>query len=230
MQPSQNAKYIHALRFRWLTPLYDAVVGLSTRERTFKKALIQQASFQSGQKVLDLGCGTGTLSIWIKQMYPKIEVVGLDGDPEILKLARRKSHQADASIQFDEGFSTRLPYPENHFDRIVSTLFFHHLTLSDKQRTIAEVLRVLKPGGQLHVADWGKASNALMRGLFFFIQILDSFETTRDNIQGRLPQLFEKAGFIEVSCVRTFSTAFGTIALYKASKPDLVRARGRSHA
>jgi SAM-dependent methyltransferase len=88
---SSGEPYIPALRFRWLTAVYDPVVALTTRERTFKHRLLSQAQIEPGMRVLDLGCGTGTLAVWLKQRTPAAEVVGLDADPAVLALARRKA-------------------------------------------------------------------------------------------------------------------------------------------
>lgn len=219
MQRPSDSKYVPALGFDWLTPCYDAVVGATTRERRFKQALITQARFAPGQRVLDLASGTGTLAIWIKLHQPQADVIGVDGDPAILSLASRKAQKANVAVQFDHALSYNLPYGAAHFDRVVSSLFFHHLSWEDKVRTAQELLRVLKPGAELHVADWGRASNTLMRGLFLFVQLLDGFENTRDNVSGKLIALFEQAGFVDVSQRQTFRTVFGTMALYSAIKP-----------
>lgn len=220
MQKPSESKYVPALGFQWLTPYYDVVVGATTRERIFKHALIKQACFQPGQRALDLACGTGTLTIWIKQHQPQAEVMGVDGDPAILSLAARKAQKAGVLVQLDHALSCNLPYPAGHFDRVVSSLFFHHLSWEDKVLTAQEIFRVLKPGAELHVADWGRASNMLMRGLFLFIQLLDGFKNTQDNVSGKLITLFEQAGFIEVTQRQTFSTVYGTMALYSAVKPS----------
>lgn len=220
MQKPSDPKYVPALRFHWLTPSYDAVVGATTRERTFKQALIRQARIERGQSVLDLACGTGTLAIWIKESQPQANVIGVDGDPAILRLASRKAQKASVSVQFSHALSYELPYPEAHFDRVVSSLFFHHLTWENKQRTAKELFRVIKPGGELHVADWGRADNALMRALFLFVQVFDGFKNTQDNVSGKLIGIFEQAGFEHVSQRQTFSTVFGTMALYNAVKPS----------
>jgi ubiquinone/menaquinone biosynthesis C-methylase UbiE len=211
--------YIPALRFAWLTPWYDAIVRHTTRERSFKRALIAQADIRAGQQVLDLAAGTGTLTIAIQQHQPAAQVIGVDGDPAILAIARAKAERAGLAVRFDQGLSYQLAYPAERFDRVVSSLFFHHLTWNDKQRTAAEVFRVLKPGAQLHVADWGRPANRLMSGLFWMIQILDGFKTTRDNRNGRLIELFEQAGFIQVAEQRSFGTMCGTLSLYRALKP-----------
>jgi len=216
---SKNLKYVPALRFRWLTSHYDALLGATRHERFFKQALIRQANLEVGRHVLDLGCGTGTLLIWIKEAYPQIEAVGIDGDPTILSRAACKAKQLDVSVQFDEAMACNLPYPEAYFDRVVSSLLFHHLPWEDKVRTGREIYRVLQPGGELHVADWGKAANKMMRGLFLLVQLLDGFRNTQDNVTGKLIPLFEQTGFIEVSQRQTFNTPFGTMVLYSAVKP-----------
>lgn len=220
MKRTSSDRYVPALGFHWLTRYYDAVVSVTTRERTFKQALIGQADFKPGQRVLDLACGTGTLAIWIKEHQPQADVTGVDGDPAILSLASRKALKAGVSVKFDRALSDSLPYPGAHFDRVVSSLFFHHLSWENKERTVRELFRVLKPGGEIHVADWGRATNALMRGLFIFIQLLDGFKNTQDNVSGKLIILFDQAGFVEVTQRRTFSTVYGTMALYSAVKPS----------
>ena len=218
-QRKSKSKYVPALGFDRLTPFYDAVVGITLRERTFKEALIRQAHLEPLQRVLDLASGTGTLAIWIKQAEPAAVVTGVDGDPVVISLAKEKASAANVLVQFDCAMSDALPYPAAHFDRVVSSLFFHHLSWHNKVRTAHELFRILKPGAELHVADWGLATNLLMRGLFFFIQLLDGFENTQDNVSGKLITLFEQAGFADVSQRQTFHTVFGTMSLYCGRKP-----------
>lgn len=213
------SEYVPALGYHWLTRYYDVVVGTTTRERTFKQALIRQANFGPGHRVLDLACGTGTLAIWIKQHAPLVEVTAVDGDEAILSIASRKARDAKVDIQFDRALSSHLPYPDAQFDRVVSSLFFHHLSWEDKQQTAFELFRVLKPGAELHIADWGVPSNTLMRGLFFLVQGLDGFNNTQDNVSGKLIELFEQAGFVDFAQRRAFSTVFGTMALYSGVRP-----------
>ena len=140
----------------------------------------------------------------------------MDGDLKILSIAQRKAQVGGMDIQFDHGMSFDLPYPDASFDRVLSSLFFHHLIRHNKERTLREILRVLKPKGELHIADWGKAANPIMRVLFYSIQLLDGFETTEDNVQGLLPELIENSGFSGVSRRREIATIFGTLALYSA--------------
>jgi cyclopropane fatty-acyl-phospholipid synthase-like methyltransferase len=126
--------FIPALRFESLTRFYDPVVGLATREALFKARIVEQLSPQPGQRILDLGCGSGTLAIAINRKQPAARMTELDAGPQILDRARTKAGGSD-NVSFDEGFSTDLPYEDSAFDAIVSTLFFHHLSPDARRKT-----------------------------------------------------------------------------------------------
>jgi ubiquinone/menaquinone biosynthesis C-methylase UbiE len=212
--------YIPALRFRALTRFYDPLVRLTTREETFKRRLLEQALPAPGASVLDLGCGTGTLAVLVKRRQPAAEVTGLDADPEVLERGRRKAAEAGVEIRFDRGFANELPYPDRRFDLVLSSLFFHHLGPDLKRRSAAEIARVLRPGGELHVADWGRPADPLMRMLSLGIRVLDGFEPTAENLSGELPAIFERAGLADATETGRLRTVFGTLALYRAVRPE----------
>ena len=212
------APYIHPLRFRWLTPVYDGVVAATTRERTFRAAVLEQAGLRPGQRVLDLGCGTGTLAIEMASRCPGLQIFGLDGDPEVLARAERKAVRAGVEITWQHGLATRLPFPDGSFDRAVSTLFFHHLATEDKVSAARELQRVLRPGGQLHVADWGPPTSRLQRLLFLPVQWLDGFANTTPQLAGGLTDAFRQAGFERVQVTRRIPTPLGTMALHRADR------------
>jgi len=221
---NQTARYLPALRFRALTALFDPVVRLTLREREFKNRLLNQADPRSGQRILDLGSGTGTLAILVKERVPEAEVVGLDADPEILDRARAKAAEAEVEVEFDRALSTELPYADESFDLVLSTLFFHHLTSADKRRTVPEIARVLRPGGELHVADMGRPRDPLMWVLFGSVRLFDGIERTRDNAAGALPEIFEGGGLEQATETDRLRTAFGTLALYRARRPAVASA------
>ena len=213
-----DTNYIHALRFSVLNALYDPIVATTSREQRFKLALLDGVNLQAGQRVLDIGCGTGTLACMLAQRQPRTEIHGLDGDLEILERARRKASERGAAVEFTHGMSFELPFPDQHFDNVLSSLFFHHLTPESKRRTLAEIQRVLKPGGGLHIADWGAAQDPLMRAAFLAIQLFDGFGTTQENIQGRLPSMMQNAGFENVHVNGRFRTVLGTMEIVRAQK------------
>lgn len=215
---SERARLIPALAYAPLTALYDPVVRLTTRESVFKAELLRQANLKPDERVLDLGCGTATLTIAAQRAQPQATIVGLDGDPDILRRAAAKATGDGLELQFDEAMSDRMPYEDSTFDCVLSSLFFHHLDRTGKYAALREIQRVLKPGGRLLVADWGRAANPLMRVLFLLVQLLDGFESTADNVAGRLPVLMKDSGFMEIAEAASFSTPLGTIAIYCATR------------
>ncbi len=208
--------FIPALHFHWLTRWYDPVMRCLFPESGIKTALIAQARLQSGQTVLDLGCGTGTLAMLIKQTEPDAIVYGLDVDPQVLDIARRKAGQAGEAIILQQGTATCLPYPDGSFDRVFTSLMLHHLTWQDKQQMLREAFRVLKSGGELHVADFGEPHDFVM---WLISWMMRWFEEIHDHILGRLPVFMMDAGFHPVEETAHYRAVVGTIALYRACKP-----------
>ncbi|BBM87055.1 class I SAM-dependent methyltransferase [Candidatus Uabimicrobium amorphum] len=211
-----SEEYIPALKYNFLTPLYDFLLRWTLRESTFKSALVRQANIREQHQILDIGCGTGTLTLLTKQMHPQSQIFGIDGDSTILEIAKRKS--MSTNIQFDRGMCYALPYSDNSFDRAISSLLFHHLTTDNKKKTLKEIFRILKPGGEVHIADWGKAQDPIMRTAFLLIQMLDGFKTTTDNVKGQLLCFLSEADFQEVKEVKKYRTVYGTLSLYKGVK------------
>ncbi|MDT8449444.1 MAG: methyltransferase domain-containing protein [Wenzhouxiangellaceae bacterium] len=218
MRNRSKTKLVPALGLHWLTPLYDLVVHLVTREQAFKRALLNQLEPSPGD-VLDVGCGTGTLAVEIARSRPDARVSGIDADPRMLAKAVDKARRAGVRVTLDKSFAQSLPHDDGSFDYVFSTLFFHHLSGADKPRVLAEVMRVLRPGGTILVADWDRPANPLMHAMFFFVRLFDGFENTRDNFRGRLPALCSEAGFTDLDTIGRFNTIAGTIALYRALKP-----------
>ncbi len=209
-------KYIPALGREWLTPLYDPLIRWTMPELRLKTRLVDQAQIEPGHRVLDLGCGTGTLAILVKQMSPQSEVVGLDGDPKILDIARGKAERARVGITFDLGMAFELPYADNSFDHVLSSFVFHHLTTENKARSFKEVYRILRPGGKLSVLDLGKPQGAYA---VLISLILRRFEETLDNLQGRLPDMIRNVGFHQVDEPERYMSIFGVLSLCSARKP-----------
>ncbi len=211
--------YIRALRYRWLTRFYDRIVRALVKEQTCKRRLVTQSGLVAGQRVLDLGCGTATLTIMLKERCPGAHVIGLDADPDILSLARTKAQAASVDIEFHQGMAHAPPFAPASFDRILSSLLFHHLTSTEKSKALGSARELLRPGGELHVLDWGKAQNLLMRFAFLSVQFLDGFATTTDNVRGRLIPLMREARFNEVAECHRETTLLGTLSFYRAVRP-----------
>lgn len=215
---ASNKNYIPALKYNSLTKFYDFLIQKFLKERQWKTYLIQSVSNKDPRQILDIGTGTGTLCIMMKETYSEAEITGLDGDSKILEIANSKMQKQKLDIQFLQGMSYDLPFPANHFDVVTSSLMMHHLTDEDKVKTFKEVLRVLKPNGEFNIADWGKPDNIFTRLLFYGVQFLDGFATTKSNVKGLIPKLLTDCNFGNVNELKKFNTVGGSISIYKAEK------------
>ena len=140
---------------------YDLLAWLFLlgRERGFRERLVRLARLEPGQSVLDIGCGTGSLAIAAKQRVgPGGTVRGIDASPELIARARRKARKAGVDVPFTIGVVEALPFPDGHFDAVLSTLMLHHLPREARQQCAREVRRVLKPGGRVLAVDFGGAA------------------------------------------------------------------------
>lgn len=199
--------------------LYDPFIRLALPMDTFQTLVLQPASLSDGDQVLDFGCGTGALAILIKQLHSHAEVFGLDRNPHALEIAKAKALKKRVSITFKPAATSDLPFADASIDHIFSTLVFHELGSEQKRQTLSEFLRVLRPGGALHIADFGSPANWLMRFALVFIHLSHRPETLKDNLEGRFPRLILDAGFEKVEERASVSSLFGTISIWRGHKP-----------
>ncbi len=202
-----------------LTPLYDSVIGLLTRENTWRSALLTHISPKPGDRILDVGCGTGSLAIGIKLLCGESEVIGIDPDKEILMRAEAKSKKNSANISFHQGFLTTERATElGLFSTVVSSLVFHQTSIEEKRNILVAISKLLQPHGRLCIADYGLQRTKLMRTLFRkTVQAIDGRRDTQPNADGCMPKLIEEAGFINVSEAQVISTLTGSISIYTAN-------------
>lgn len=214
----ETTKYIPALGYDRLSNFYDRTIRWTMPEEKFRTRLVRQVNLQAGEKVLEFGFGTASQTILLKQQTPEAEIIGVDVDPKIRELALEKVQKAGLKIRLDLYDGKTLPYPDATFDKVVSSLVFHQLDKTQKALAFAEIHRVLKPGGELHIGDWGRARNVGMRLAFLLVQLLDGFETTTDNVKGLLPEMIANAGFEHIEETGYINTGIGTFSFYKTRK------------
>lgn len=212
-----DSGYVPAAGWRVFTRLYDPVLARTMREKRFRAAMLRRVEndLPPGGTAVDVGSGTGTFALALKERRPDAQVIGVDGDEEILGLAQAK--RGAAAIEWRQGLAQELPLGAGSADVVTTSLMLHHLLPGDKRKALAEMKRVLRPAGRLHVADWGRPRDPLMSGLFYAVQVADGFERTADHRAGRLPSFIEAAGFGAVEPYGLIRTGFGVVELLSAT-------------
>lgn len=195
-------------------PGYDLLTHLFGFSRVHDR-LVGQAELADGHRVLEIGCGTGNLTIRAKKARPSIDVIGSDPDPLALKRAQRKARRL-SGIRFERGYAQRLPYADGEFDRVLSSMMLHHLDSDAKTAAAAEVFRVLRPGGRLHLVDMG-GNMTVGDGLSARL-VLHSAHAA-GNLGDAIPRLLRATGF-DCSEVATHrNRGVGRLTYYRAVRP-----------
>ena len=219
-----ETNFTPALGHAALTPLYDFAVRLLTRERRWRAKLLEQVSPQDGESVLDVGCGTGTLAIEIKQAVPGVRVVGMDPDPQILQRARSKAKAAGVDIEWRRGFAHKAAEFAGEFDKAVSSLVFHQVPLEEKSAGLAAMWASVRDGGELHIADYCRQPDWPMRQLFRLVQALDGWPNTQANVDGAIEDCLGGLSGSAIMPRMVIRTPTGAISLLKLRKQKGSRA------
>jgi ubiquinone/menaquinone biosynthesis C-methylase UbiE len=206
--------YLPAAGHDSLLPFYDLLTRLLGLPKVYGR-LIDQAAFNSGDHVLEIGCGTGNLTIRAKRAHPSIQLIGLDPDPNALARAQRKAHGL-SGIRFEQGYVQKLPYSDGEFDKVLSSMMLHHLDADVKAAAAAEVLRVLRPGGSLHVVDVGGDMTAA-DGLAARRMLRSGH--IAGNLGDAIPTLLSAAGFDCTEVASERNRFIGRLTYYRATRP-----------
>jgi ubiquinone/menaquinone biosynthesis C-methylase UbiE len=212
-------RYVPAAGRAWLTGLYDPVMTVTMREGRWRPALLDEvaAKLPDAGTVVDVGAGTGSFAIALSAARPDVLVLAVDGDADVLDRARGKD--GANAVEWREGLAGELPIEDEQTDAVVMSLLLHHLVPETKRGALTDAYRTLRPGGWLHVADWGRPVGAFPRAGFLALRLLDGLDGTRDHAAGRLSSLIAAAGFDDPSVWRRLSTAWGTLELLSARRP-----------
>lgn len=212
---TQQARYVPALGRPELTGLYDLVVGLVTRERRWRRALLAALDPRDGETIVDIGCGTGSQAIAIKRARPGARVIGVDPDPVVLTIARAKAQRAGMEIDWVQGLGDQADVLLGCevADAVISSLVLHQCDAPVKGQILRAMGRLARPGARVLIADYGRQRGP-MRLLFRVVQAVDGFERTEFNAIGALPGLMRSSGLSAVSELDRVATLTGSISIY----------------
>jgi demethylmenaquinone methyltransferase/2-methoxy-6-polyprenyl-1,4-benzoquinol methylase/phosphoethanolamine N-methyltransferase len=180
---------------RW-AHLYDTLVGVMTlgKGQAIRETTAEIAQIKTGDKVLDVGCGTGDLTFIAKAHAGAAgEVHGTDASPEMIEVARRKATQTGAHINFQVDLIEKMSFPDHTFDVVLSSLMMHHLPNDLKRQGLAEIRRVLKPGGRLVIVDFKRPTTFAEHILTAWLMHGGMQSGVQD-----LPALMKEVGFSKI--------------------------------
>jgi ubiquinone/menaquinone biosynthesis C-methylase UbiE len=211
----EQAQYVPALGRPELTGLYDTVVGLVTRERRWRGALLEALNPRDGETIVDIGCGTGSQAIAIKRARPGARIIGLDPDPAVLAIARAKALRAGVEVEWIQGLGDQADalIGQGLADAVISSLVLHQCDEPVKGAILRAMGRLARPGARVLIADYGR-QRGLMRLPFRMVQAVDGFERTEFNAVGALPGLMRASSLSAVSELDRVATLTGSISIY----------------
>lgn len=207
--------YLPAAGHDALLPCYDLLTRLMGFNKVYE-ILIAQAEIAADYRVLEIGCGTGNLTTRVKHAHPSAEVIGSDPDPRALRRAQRKAGRL-TGIRFERSYAQQLPYAEGEFDRVLSSMMLHHLDDETKPAAAAEIFRVLRPGGRLHLVDIGGEITS-HDGLA--ARIIRRSHHASGNLGDAIPRLLRTAGFDCTEVASERHRFVGRLTYYRATRPD----------
>lgn len=197
--------------------VYDLGVAILTREAIWRPKLVEILALVPGDRVLDVGCGTGSLAILLKKRHPDIEIVGLDPDPTSLSIAKSKANAAGIAVEWRQGFASDAA-DAGVFDKVVSSLVFHQVPVPGKRAGIEAMFTATKSNGTICIADYAQQSRRLMRTAFRFIQLIDGKADTQPNADGFLEAEISIYSGKPVKPVFAIDTPTGTISIFREEK------------
>jgi ubiquinone/menaquinone biosynthesis C-methylase UbiE len=206
--------YIPAAGRDALLPAYDLLTRVLGMNKAYD-ALVAQAELADGLRVLEIGCGTGNVTTRVKRAAPGANVVGSDPDPLALARAQRKA-RGMTGIRFERAYAQELPFADGEFDRVLSSMMLHHLDDDVKAGAVAEVHRVLRPGGRLHIVDIG-GHTAVHHGLA--ARWMKDNPHAAGNLGDAVPRLLRSVGFDCTEVGTRRHRLIGQLTFYRATRP-----------
>lgn len=222
--PDKDRDFTPLLGKGWLTPFYDRAIGFFTREARWRHQIVAQARLLPGDRVIDVGSGTGTLLRALMASCPEAGFIGVEPDPAALAIARRKFGVGADLVRWHNGFLDSLVLPDHwRPNKIVSSLVLHQVPLPGKRAILEQMEGLLAPEGVALIADYMRQDGPFMRALFrATVQLLDGVEDTQPSADGEVEKLLGEI-FSSAELLAQVHTATGTISLWRGHKKGKAR-------
>jgi len=210
----EHSVHTRGMPLNWLAPVYDKLCATFGLGLAFRDTTLRYAALKPGERVLDVGCGTGVLTRLAAEIVGQEgRAVGIDAATKMISIAKENAAIEKSNAEFRVATIENLPFENNSFDCVLSSLMIHHLPPDLKLTGLTEIYCVLRPGGRLLAVDIYRPTNPLW-WLIVWVLYLSKF--TKDHIAGRLPSCFKKAGFHQVETVGHYK---GILTFWLAYKP-----------
>lgn len=213
------ADFVPAAGRASLTRFYDTAIAMLAREHLLRGGVVREIRSATDRidapSVLELGCGTGSLSIALAEELNGATVTGVELDPLALSIAQRKP--GAGQVEWLEGNVLDDPPSPGSWDCVVISLVLHHLKPADQPTALSQALVALRPGGTFHVVDFAPPANRVARIGWPILQRIDGVENTTPLGEGALPSMIDRSGFVNRTLVQRYNTIFGTNEQYRAT-------------
>jgi ubiquinone/menaquinone biosynthesis C-methylase UbiE len=212
--------FVPAAGRAWLTRFYDAAIATFARESRLRGGVINAIDSSSKEsespRILELGCGTGSLSIALAKSLPSALITGIDLDPAALSIAQRKP--GSERVEWLHGDVLDDPPSPGTWDCVVISLVLHHLRPEDQPIALGQALKALRPGGTFHIVDFAPPDGRIAKFGWPILQRIDGVENTSPLGNGELPTMIDGAGLEARTLIQRYDTIFGTNEQYRATK------------
>jgi ubiquinone/menaquinone biosynthesis C-methylase UbiE len=204
----------HGVLIEWLAPVYDPMCRVVGAGMALRRRTVALAGLSLGNRVLDVGCGTGVLTrLAAETVGPQGAAIGIDPGPTMIGIARHKAARIHSQARFELGIIEALDFADDSFDAVLCSFVFHHLPADLKRAGLREVRRVLNPGGRFLLVDFD-TTRPLARAVFALFRLMPGAEVLR--AAGDPVPLLREAGFEEVAVAGSWRA---TATFWIARKP-----------
>lgn len=213
----RDKEFLPGMGKTWLLPFYDLFTRVAGVGPLHEEAAAA-ADVRDGESVIDVGCGTGNLSLAVLRSTPGAVVTGADPDAAALRIAARKARRRRVRLDLAQAYADRLPGADGSIDHVISSLALHHVDDAGREGFAREAWRVLRPGGKVTILDFGGPGHGGHDHAHGVRRRTMTNTYVSRNLENGLVTLLREAGFSDAAEVRHLSHRFGEVTVVSATR------------